>query len=93
MSWGSSEKNCIGFNSTFLFLLSVCTSRQCDPFKGTPMCGTDGVTYPSLCYLRKTACKRRDYSLVEAYDGGCVAGKLTSKLSLSYVSFNIEGYI
>ncbi|XP_071807723.1 uncharacterized protein [Asterias amurensis] len=56
----------------------VCTSRQCDPFKGTPMCGTDGVTYPSLCYLRKTACKRRDYSLVEAYDGGCVAGKLTN---------------
>ncbi|XP_022097267.1 agrin-like [Acanthaster planci] len=57
----------------------VClVSRPCNPFGGPPVCGTDGVTYPSLCYLRRTACKRRDFSLVEAYAGDCMAGKLTN---------------
>ncbi|XP_038066915.1 serine protease inhibitor dipetalogastin-like isoform X2 [Patiria miniata] len=57
----------------------VCSaSRPCNPFSGPPVCGTDGTTYPSLCYLRRTACKRRDFSLVEAYHGECMAGRLTN---------------
>ncbi|XP_050433027.1 follistatin-A isoform X2 [Adelges cooleyi] len=36
-----------------------------------PVCGTDGVSYKSLCRLKKRSCRTRDQSLVVDYHGLC----------------------
>ncbi|XP_050541092.1 follistatin-A isoform X2 [Daktulosphaira vitifoliae] len=36
-----------------------------------PVCGTDGISYKSLCRLKKRSCRTRDQSLVVAYHGLC----------------------
>lgn len=47
-----------------------CVSRHCSNATGKSVCGVDGVTYPTTCDLRKTACTKGK-SIPVAYKGGC----------------------
>ncbi|XP_055341081.1 follistatin-like [Paramacrobiotus metropolitanus] len=49
-----------------------CQSR-CLPLKTNPVCGTDAVTYDSLCHLHKFACENKEKNVKYAHRGGCDA--------------------
>ena len=57
-------------------VIAVCVcmdfNKTCDAVHHNPVCGTDGMTYPSLCHLKEQAsCKH----VHKASDGACPIGR------------------
>ena len=48
--------------------MSDCPMRRCAT---TPVCGSDGNTYPSKCALETVACEKKNPYLKFVYNGAC----------------------
>lgn len=46
-------------------------SKYCKPAPELPVCGADGVTYPSKCNLQAAACSK-GHAVPLAYYGACI---------------------
>lgn len=57
----------------------VCRCGDTCPLEFTPVCGSDGKTYPNDCALRQEACRARK-SLNIIYRGKCSSGKVLPQI-------------
>ena len=68
--WGV---KCLGASSCRVMStgpICTCEIRNCPPSKRQPVCGSDGVSYDSICDLAEQACLQRQEISV-AHHGQC----------------------